>query len=332
MFFNKKKLVLDIGENIVRAAVFLNNSKSCTMLEYATATVKKSGSTSAAISASLGQLSSKFKKANVAINSREVFIQHILLDKAPPEQWNEQLAIEAEAYIPYDISTVNINYVHLDLPNINKNEFLLIASPKHFILQIQQDCLNAGIKCSSIESAAVSLANGFKYNYGVLENQNIALLDIQEDRSYFVSILKGQTYFVKNINFGLFSYHQALSNNLNISVSEAESLRKNFCLGKDVPEGTKNIINNTHTELQSEIKIAMQFIQDILLKEVPSNFFLTGAAISLPNLLEKISDIAPCEIINIFLNVKYSTTKIEKSVAEEINPSAATLIGLGSTL
>lgn len=332
MFFQKKKLVLDIGKNLVQAAVFLNSSKSCTMLEYSMATAKQSGSISAAISSALNQLTSKFKKANVAVNSREILIQHILLDKAEKAQWNDQITAEAEACIPYEISTVNINYLYLDLPNINKNEFLLIASPKQFISQVQQDCLNAGIKCSSIEASGVSLANCFKYNYGVLENQNIGLIDIQEDRSSFVGILNGQAYFFKNIEFGLVSYHKALSDALNISIAEAESLRKNLCLGKDVPEGTKDIINNTHNNLQSEITIVMQFIKDILLKESPSNFFLTGPAISLPNLSEKISDIVPCETINIFLNADYSTKNIEKTVAEEISPLAATLVGLGSSL
>ncbi|MBE8221248.1 MAG: pilus assembly protein PilM [Bdellovibrionales bacterium] len=330
MFFGKKKLILDIDSNIIKAGVFLNTSKSSKLLDYSTASVNQAGSVSQAILMAVNNLSSKFKKANVAIGGREVFIQHIVLNKTPQEQWPEQIMAEAETYVPYEISSVNINYVNLNSVDSDKNEFLLIATPRQLIAQVQQDCLDAGIQCESMESAVISLANGFEYNYGILRDQNIAVLEVREDRTSFIGILNGKIYFVKNIDFGLSNYDQALSDQLQLSIAEAESLRKNFCLNKEVPQGTAEIVNSLHDSLQSELTTATQFIKEVLLKEPPTNLFLTGSATCLPNLAQRISDIIACEPINIFLNTQYDEQKIKKLDIEEVNPIGAALVGLGS--
>lgn len=265
------------------------------------------------------------------MGGHEVFIQHIALAKVPEEQWTQQLMVEAEAYVPYELSTVNINYIPLESSDSKKNEFLLIATSKEMISQIQQDCLAANLECESVESAALSLVNGFEYNYGILKNQNIAILEIREDRASFVGILNGQIYFVKNIDFGLSSYDKALSEQLQLSIPEAESLRKNFCLNKEVPEGTREVVNSLHNKLQLELKTTIEFIKEVLSREVPTNLFLTGAGTALPNLSQRIADIIPCEVINIFLNMQYDERQIEKSGIEEINPVGAVLAGLGSS-
>ncbi|MBE8162970.1 MAG: pilus assembly protein PilM [Bdellovibrionaceae bacterium] len=331
MFLKKKKLVLDIGANTVKAAVFLSTSKSAKLLDYSSVSIKQAGSVANAISVAKNKLSFKFKKANVAVGGREVFIQHITVEKFPEAQWGQQLVAEAEAYVPYEAEMANINYVYLGSSiNTNKNEFLLIATPKQLIAQIQQDCLEAGLRCENVEPSSISLVNGFEYNYGILQNQNIAILEFGEERSTFVGMLNGRIYFVKNIEFGLSNYDQALSRQLSLSIAEAESLRKNFCLNKEVPEGTKEIVRSLHGNLRSELETAMEFIKGVLSKEPPTNLFLTGEGIALPNLLQEISEIVPCEIINIFLNTKYDEQKIEKSRLEEINSTGVTIAGLGS--
>lgn len=332
MLFGKKKLVLDIGTNIVKAAVFLNTSKSSQMLDYSFSAIDSKGSLSEAISMAVSNLSVKVKKVNVAIGGREVFIQHITLNKVPQEEWEQQVMEEAETYVPYEINTVNINYAHLQSSDSNKNEFLLIATPKNLITKIQENCLEAGLECVNIESSIISLANSFEYNYGILQGQNIGVLEVREERTSFIGILNGNIYFVKNIDFGVDNYDQALSSQLKLTNAEAGSLRKNFCLNKEVPQGTKKIINSVHNNLQLELKIINKFIKDVLEKEVPTNLFLTGAAMALPNLSQYIADVIPCETINIFLNMQYDEHKIEKSRLEEINPIGATLVGLGSSL
>lgn len=333
MLFGKKKLVLDIGEDIIKAGIFLNTNKSSKLLDYSIVSVGQADSVATAISMAVDNLPFKFKKVNVAVGGREVFIQHLILNKTPKEEWSQQLRAEAEAYVPYEGNMANINYIHLNSSSDSqKNEFLLIATPKQLISQIQQDCLDTGLRCESIEPAALSLVNGFEYNYGILQNQNIAILEVREDRASFIGILNGQIYFVKHIEFGLSHYDKALSSQLALSITEAESLRKNFCLNKEVPQGTKEVINSLHSKLQSELQVATQFIEDVLLKEVPTNLFLTGAGVALPNLLQKIADIIPCEVINIFLNTQYDAQRIDKSRAEDINLAGATLAGLGSSI
>lgn len=332
MLFGKKKLVLDIGPNLVKAAIFETSSKSCKMLDYSIVAIEKTGSTSFAISTAVSNLTSKIKKVYVAIGGHEVFMQNLTLPKLPESQWKEQIMVEVEAYVPYEVESVNINYIHLTVADNNKNEFLLFATPKQLVMQVQQDCFDAGLECEAVEPAIISLANIFEYNYGILQGQNIALLEVREDRSSFLGIVNGQIYFVKNIDFGLFNYDKALSDKLQLSIAEAQSLRKNFCLNKEVPKGTKEIIDSVHSHLQSEIQTIMQFIKEVLSKEIPTNLFLTGAAVALPGFSQKVSDIIPSEIINIFLNMKYDEQKIEKLRVEEINPTGAVLAGLGSNL
>ena len=136
---------LDIGSRTLKAAEIIETKegrslKSFGMLDITSGTIEDAVIKDAeTVADSLRQLfkENKIETKNVAISigGLSVIVKKITVQTMPDDQLQETINFEAEQYIPFDISDVNIDYQILGESENNSDQMdvLLVAAKKNMI-------------------------------------------------------------------------------------------------------------------------------------------------------------------------------------------------------
>ena len=94
-------------------------------------------------------------------------------------QLQETIHFEAEQYIPFDISDVNLDFQVLgeNENNPSNMDVLLVAAKKEIVDEYAQLIRIAGLNPRIIDVDAFALQNVYEANYDT-ENENVALIDV----------------------------------------------------------------------------------------------------------------------------------------------------------
>ena len=144
----------------------------------------------------------------------------------PEDQLQDTISFEAEQYIPFDISDVNLDFQILGENEQNPNQMsvLLVAAKKEMI----DDYINltqlAGLNPCIIDVDAFALQNIFESSYD-LGDENVALIDIGASKTS-LNILKGSTsVFMRDVSLGCGQINQKIASLIDCSPEEAEQLK-----------------------------------------------------------------------------------------------------------
>ena len=191
MGFGKKDglIGLDIGSRTIKAAQIVETKRGSTLNNFGSIDIAHGVIEEGAINnpetvaESIQQLlkSCGIKESNVAmsIGGYSVIVKKIIVQTMAEEQLQETIHFEAEQYIPFDISDVNLDFQILGESESNPNQMdvFLVAAKKEMV----DDYINlvnlAGLNPCIIDVEAFALQNSFEANYDV-QSENIALIDI----------------------------------------------------------------------------------------------------------------------------------------------------------
>lgn len=343
MLFGKKDHLvgLDIGSRTIKAGELIETKKGRTLGRFGMINIP-SGiiedgviKDPEAVADSIRQLYSaqRIKEQNVAISigGYSVIVKKINVQTMSEDQLQETIHFEAEQYIPFDISDVNLDFQILGENEHNPNQMsvLLVAAKKEMI----DDYINltqlAGLNPCIVDVDAFALQNIFEFNYD-LENENVALIDIGASKTS-LNILKGKTsVFMRDVSLGCGQINQKIASLVNCSDEEAEQIKFGEQTDKISSEDLADIVSSVVADWCTEIRRALDFFYSTYPDDQIKKIVLSGGGGNIKEFRQVLSveTSADVQTINPFENIQVDEQQFDIEYLEQIAPQASICMGL----
>ena len=343
MLFRKKShlIGLDIGSRAVKASEIVKTKsgrslKHFGMLDIAYGAIEEGVIKDAdEVAASIRKLfdENSFKTQNVAlsIGGSSVIVKKISIQTITEEQLQESINSEAEQYIPFDISEVNLDYQMLGEAENNPDQMdvLLVAAKKEVIDSYVNLIQMAGLNPCVIDIDAFALQNIFELNYAP-EDENVALIDIGASKTS-LNILKGNSsVFIRDVALGCGLINRNIVSLIDCSYEEAEQFKYRDQPDRISPDDVKEIISSVTDDWCNEIRQALDFFYSTNPDAQIKRIMLSGGGAYIKEFREllAVETSSEVEIINPFKNIQIDEKKFDISYLERIAPQAAISMGL----
>ena len=342
MAFGKKASLvgLDIGSRTIKAAEIIETKKGQVL--------KKFGMTDIApglieegtindpedVAESIRQLfkSYNIKQRNVAlsIGGYSVIVKKINVQTMAEEQLQESIQFEAEQYIPFDISDVNLDFQILGPNENNPNQMnvFLVAAKKEMVNDYVNLANLAGLNPCIVDVEAFALQNIFEVNYDT-EDENIALIDIGASKTS-LNILKGSSsVFMRDVSLGCGQINQKIISLINCSFEEADEIKFEHQPDKISEEDMKEITSTIVSDWCTEIRRALDFFYSTYPDDQIKRIILSGGGGNIAEFRELLAAEASAAVETINPFGKFSVDdSLDSLFIKEIAPQAAICMGL----
>jgi type IV pilus assembly protein PilM len=272
------------------------------------------------------------KNVAVSIGGYSVIVKKINVQQMTEKQFQETIAFEAEQYIPFDISDVNLDFQILgeNEQNPNRMNVLLVAAKKEMIADYMNLVNMAGLNLCIIDIDAFALQNIYALNYDT-KDEYVALIDIGASKTT-LNILKGNaSLFIRDVSLGCAQINQQIAFHADCSLDEAEELKH-----IDKPEiislkELKEIVSSVVTDWCTEIKRAYDFFNSTNPDDRIERIFLSGGGANIEQFRELLAMqiSADVKIINPFGKFHIDYNRLDADYLKQMAPQAAICMGLG---
>lgn len=273
----------------------------------------------------------KEQNVTISIGGFSIIVKNITVQTMAEEELQETIQLEAEQYIPFDISDVNLDFQIIGENENNPNQMnvILVAAKKEMV----EDYLNvvqlAGLNPLILDVDAFALQNIFELNYEG-EEESVALIDIGASKTS-LNILKGSSsVFMRDVSLGCSQINQKIMSLVNCSAEEAEDIKfieKSDKISKnDLSEITSAVVS----DWCAEIRRALDFFYSTYPDEQIKRVILSGGGANIKEFQELLAVETSTEVetINPFKNLIIDNKKLDASYLEQVAPQAAICMGL----
>ena len=272
----------------------------------------------------------KEKNVAVSIGGYSVIVKKIDVQTATEEQLQETIHLEAEQYIPFDISEVNIDYQILGETETGSDQMsvILVAAKKEMISEYINLVQMAGLNPCIIDVDAFALQNIFEANYD-LTDENVVLIDIGANKTSLNILKSHSSVFMRDVSMGCSQINQKIISLIDCSYAEAEQLKLSKQADKISPDDLKQIVSSVVSEWSIEIRRALDFYYSANPDEQIKSIMLSGGGAKIKEFrkllaTETSSDV---ETINPFKKL-HIAEHFDPSYLEQIAAQASICMGL----
>ena len=332
---------LDIGSRTLKAAEIIETKegrslKSFGMLDITSGAIEGAVIKDAeTVADSLRQLFKEnninMKNVAISIGGLSVVVKKITVQTMPDDQLQEAINLEAEQYIPFDISDVNIDYQILGESENNSDQMdvLLVAAKKDMINDYVNLVQMAGLNPCVIDIDAFALQNIFEANYNATD-ENIALVDIGACKTSLNILKSNSSVFMRDVSLGCNMINRKIISLVDCSFEEAEQIKHNEQTDKISAEDLREIVSSVVSDWCAEIKRALDFFYSAYPDDQITKIVLSGGGANIKEFHEVLAleTLAEVETINPFKNFEVNSKSFDTSYLEKIAPQAAICMGL----
>jgi type IV pilus assembly protein PilM len=343
MLFGKKDSLvgLDIGSRSVKVAEIIDTKSGPKLKRFGMADIPAGTIEDGAISdpdtaaETIRQLfkSSNIKEANVAVSigGYSVIVKKINVQTMPENQLQETIHFEAEQYIPFDISDVNLDFQILGENENNPNQMsvFLVAAKKEMVNDYINLVTLAGLNPCIIDVEAFALQNIFEANYDI-QDENVALIDIGASKTS-LNILKGSSsVFMRDVALGCLQINQKIMSLLDCSYEQAELLKFGEASDKMSAEELKQIVAAVVTDWCTEIRRALDFFYTNYPDDQIKRIILSGGGANIAEFRQLLASEASTvvETLNPLKKFTVDEKAFDPEFIRQIAPQAAIAMGL----
>lgn len=272
----------------------------------------------------------KEQKVAVSIGGFSVIVKKINVQTMDEKQLQETIQLEAEQYIPFDISDVNLDFQILGENENNPNQMsvFLVAAKKEMITEYINLVQLAGLNPCIIDVEAFALQNIFEFNYDP-KGENIALIDIGASKTS-LNILKGlSSLFMRDVSLGCGQINQKIVSLSGCTLEEAEQIKFGSQNNKISTEDLIEIESSVVSDWCAEIRRALDFFYSTYPEDTVTKIVISGGGANIKEFRQLLASetSAEVEIINPFNKLDVSEN-FDSSYLEKIAPQAAICMGL----
>jgi len=343
MVFSKKDSLvgLDIGSRSIKAAEITESKRGRELKRFGITEIPHGAVEDGTINdpetlvESIRQLFKAYniKERNVAISigGYSVIVKKIAVQTMDEAQLQETIHFEAEQYIPFDISDVNLDFQILGENETNPNQMnvFLVAAKKEMVNDYVNLANMAGLNPCIVDVEAFALQNTFEANYDTGDD-NVALIDIGASKTS-LNILKGNnSVFMRDVSLGCMQINQKVISLTDCSYDEAEELKYGRDSARLSADDLSGIISSIVADWCTEIRRALDFFYSTYPDDQIKRIILSGGGANVADFrkLLAIEASAEVETINPFKNIYVDDDQFDPEFINEIAPQAAITAGL----
>ncbi len=343
MLFGKKKINivgLDIGSRTLKVAEIESTKQGYHLKKFGMndiapgliedGTIKEPAEVADAIRGLFKMYKVKEKNVALSIGGYSIIVKTITVQTMPQDQLQETIHFEAEQYIPFDISDVNLDFQTLgeDESNPNQMNVLLVAAKKEVINEYESLVQMADLTPRIIDVDAFALQNIYEVNYDA-EGENVALIDIGASKTT-INIMKGTlSVLIRDVSFGCSQINQQIVSKTGGSLEEAEQLYHGGAGDKLPQKDLQEIVGSVVADWSTEIRRALDFFYSTYPGEHIRKIVLSGGGGNIKQFRDLLAEetSSQVEAIRPFDNISLGGG-FDSAYLERVAPQAAICMGL----
>jgi len=309
-------------------------------------TVREMEIVASAIKNLFKNLNIKNKNICTSISGFSVIVKKITINKKDESELEAGIQEEAEQYIPFDISDVNLDYEILyeaggdsETPEGENREqekeddglmdVMLVAAKKDIIEDYVSLIHLAGLNPAIMDVDAFSLQNTFEITSGE-ETDCYAIVSIGAEELGINAVKNGVSVFTRDSSFGGAQITEAIMSKLNLSYEDAEQLKLGGTEIEEEMTVLEEIFTSTVADWVLEIKRALDFLATTYPDDRIEKIYITGGSSRLPGFkkyLENETEIPVLEL-NPFANLHVNDKVFDPQYLSYMAPQAGVAVGL----
>ncbi len=275
----------------------------------------------------------KGKRVATSVSGHSVIIRKIMLSLMTEEELESSIQWEAEQYIPFDLSEVNIDFQILgpDAKDPSQMNVMLVAAKKDYVEDFVSVFAEAGMEPVVMDIDCFASENTFDVNYGFVEDEVVALVDMGAS-AVSVNVLKGDvSLFTRDIQAGGNLIREELQKRLSISSEQAEAAKLGSRTIEDVdPEAIDEVMIDAVDNLVQEVQRSLDFFAATSGDDKIVKIYLTGGVSKSRQVceaMEKNLGIAT-EVVDPFRNITVNEKEFDIEYLQAIGPMLSVATGL----
>ncbi len=337
---SKSILGLDIGSYSIKAVVLdqvkggmvLNTIGQVALPPEAIieGTIQEREVVAAAIKNLLKSLKVNLKNVCTSISGYSVIIKKITLPKATRDELAKNIEVEAEQFIPFDISEVNVDFQIIGESSQSEDqmEVILVAAKKEVIDGYVDLLTAAALKPTIIDVDVFALENAFTHTHPDVR-ETVALIDIGANKMNINIIKDGHSLMTKDAAIGGATITSEIQDRFNVDHHEAEAIKMG---GRDAPdqEAVEEIVGRAVGNWVAESRRTVDYLEASYPGEKLTHIYLSGGSSRLPGLdryFQQELEI-PTSLFNAFEKIGVNQKVFDPSYIESIAPQASICLGL----
>lgn len=354
----KNQLVgLDIGSHSIKLAEILDTRKGRVLESFGViglphnaiveGSIKEMEIVASAIKKLFRNLKIRNKNIATSISGFSVIVKKISIDRREDSQLEASIHDEAEQYIPFDISDVNLDFEILEASPSEKGEqesekeeseksqasdamdVMLVAAKKDMVEDYISLLQLAGVNPMVLDVDAFALQNAFEIS--VEEPKGCyALINVGSEELGINAIKDGVSIFTRDSSYGGAQITEAIMGKFNVSFEEAEKVKLGGSNKDDRRADLEEIFTNVISGWGQEIKRALDFLSSTYPDESIEKLYLSGGSSRIPGFRKylELETELPVEELNPFANLQINEKVFDPAYLSYMGPQAAVAVGL----
>ncbi|HBG45440.1 MAG TPA: pilus assembly protein PilM [Deltaproteobacteria bacterium] len=277
----------------------------------------------------------KVKDAVSSLTGHSVIIKKVSFPAMTEDELADSIQWEAEQYIPFPISDVNIDFQILgaDSEGRGQMDVMLVAVKKDVINDYTNVIKEAGLNPVVIDVDSFALENMMEINYPIAPGENIAMVNIGASITSISVILGGLTIFTRSIPMGGNQFTEEIQRQLSVSFRDAEDLKTGRKAASEQESSElASSVGSVSTNLTFEVKRSLDFFLGGAQGSYVSKIYLSGGGskvAGLQNLMQDKTSI-PVEVVNPFKSIEASSKQFDRERLKEAAPFFGVAVGLAT--
>jgi type IV pilus assembly protein PilM len=202
----------------------------------------------------------------------------------------EAIPWEAEQYIPFALTDVQLDYQVLDGPRSMPAEaldVLLVAARRDRLNERTAAIAATGRRTVVLDVEAFALANAYEMNYPDRTDNLAALVHVGRTATLVCVLEQGQAAFTRDISLGGGAYLEALERESGLDGLAAQRVMRG--LAAPGSEGVSSVLRDVHQQLVLEIRKTLDFYWSAAKPASLDRIVLSGGACQVDGLSEMIA-------------------------------------------
>ena len=352
----KNQLVgLDIGSHSIKLVEIDDNKKGMILKSFGIVhlpkdtivegSIKEIEVAATAIKNLFKNLNVKNKNVATSISGFSVIVKKISIAKRDEAALDSSIQEEAEQYIPFDISDVNLDYEILnsfdESENISEDEntsdqdsdlmdVMLVAAKKDIIEEYESLIHLAGLNPVVMDVDAFALQNAFETSSSLLSGC-YAIINIGAEELGINAIKDGVSMFTRDSSYGGAQITDAIASQFDLSYEDAEKIKLG---GTELEDKDKPALEEIFTAMVSgwvqETSRALDFLSTTYPEEKIEKIFVSGGACKIPDFVKylEMETGIPVEELNPFGGLQINEKIFDPKYLSDIAPQAGVAVGL----
>ncbi len=272
------------------------------------------------------------KNIAISIGGNAGIVKKISVRTMNEAELHKIIHVEAEHYIPYDISDVNLDFQILGPAENNPNNMnVVLAAAKKDVIQGYIDAVEeADLNPCIIDIDAFAIQNVFDSIHED-HNEYAALIDIGSTKISLNIVKDGASVFMRDVSMGCFQINHEIISLTNCSETEAEEIKTGLKQNDKVDsEILDQIVYNCVSDWCAEIGRAFDFFYSSYSGERIKKIYICGGGANISILKKLLSEQTSTEvnILNPFSNLTINEDYFESEYLRKIAPQAVICMGL----